>query len=189
MILPIKNFVKENVDGSREYLERKLESYQRMLGSRIINPWELLDFLDIELYCGDLQNFKVRGFFKIDERNTPQICCDQSLNNPKLRYTIMHEVAHKLLLDYISEYFLSNIEKEATKNLVYDQVSDANIQLTSDDVIERLCDDFAIEALMPDEILQQFMIKHGKHATNRRIAEYFGIEEELVKNYLLNKGD
>lgn len=179
----IRNIIQENMDGSKRYLNVKLEYYQQMFDSKVINPWELLEFLGIELYRGDLSEFGVRGFFKIDEKRKPIICYDENLSNPKIRYTIMHEVAHKLLLDYVSEYYLSDVEREKTSNLVYDQVRDENIRLDSNDTIEKLCDDFAIEALMPKDILQQFQEKQGGMANTRRIAEYFGIEEELVENY------
>lgn len=179
----IKEIIQEKNQGCKEFLNRKLWEFQQIFDSKVINPWELLDFLGIELYRGDLSGFGVRGFFKLDQNRVPQICYDQNLVNPQLRYTIMHEVAHKLLLDYVSENFLSDIEKENTKNLVYDQVSDENIQLNSNDLIEKLCDDFAIEALMPKEVLRHFKERQGGMATNRRIAEYFGIEEELIENY------
>lgn len=179
----IRKIIKKENQGSKDFLDRKLREFQQIFDSKVINPWELLEFLGIELYRGDLQDFGVRGFFKINQNRIPQICYDQNLNNPKLRYTIMHEVAHKLLLDYVSENFLSDIEKEKTKNLVYDQVSDENIQLNTSDPIEQLCDSFAIEALMPKDVLKQFKERQGGMATPRRIAEYFGIEEELVMNY------
>lgn len=184
----IKDYIKKEEDGSKEYLDRKLKYYRQMFDSVVINPWELLDFLGIELYRGDLKEYGVRGFFKINENRIPQICYDQNLSNPKLRYTIMHEVAHKLLLDYVSEYYLSEIERNEIVNIVYDQVCDDNIQLDSIDPIEQLCDNFAIDALMPREILSQFREKQGGSANERRIAQYFGIEEELVKNYLQKRG-
>lgn len=179
----IKRIIKEHYEGSGEYLEKKLRYYQQKFDSKVINPWELLDYLGIDLYRGDLSKFGVRGFFKLNENRVPQICYDQNLSNPKLRYTIMHEIAHKLLLDYVCEYYLSDIEREETKGLVYDQVRNGNIELNSGDMIEELCDKFAIEALMPREILHEFKEKQGGMADDRRIAEYFGIEKELVENY------
>lgn len=176
----IQQEIVKHMESGKEYLKRQLEKFQKIFDSSLINPWKLLTFLGIKLYKADLSEYKVRGFFKIDKNRTPLVCYHQSLTNPELRFTIMHEIAHKLLLDYIMGNYLGEDVEDSIGNVVYDLVDDEHKFLTNQDKVEQLCDEFAIDALMPKDILDQF-IKRFDSKDTRAISEYFGLEQSLVK--------
>ena len=175
----IQQEIEKHAVKGKEYLKRQLEKFQLIFNSPIINPWKLVTFLEIKLYKADLSKYKVRGFFKIDENNIPLICYHQSLSNPELRFTIMHEIAHKLLLDYVRGIYLGEDIEDNIGNAVYDLVDDEHHFLSNQDQVEQICDEFAIEALMPETILNQFENRYGNRDIGA-ISDYFGLEPGLV---------
>lgn len=176
----IESEIEGHSDKAQEYLERQLEKFRKIFNSPVLNPWKLVMFLGIKLYKADLSSYGVRGFFKIDSNNSEIICYHQSLSNSELRFTIMHEIAHKLLLDYIRRNYLEEDIEENIGDAVYDLIDNAHSFLTSKDRVEQICDEFAIEALMPEEIVNQFAEKQYGNIDKESIADYFGLESALV---------
>lgn len=179
--IKIKNEIEAHADKAQEYLERQLEKFRKIFNSPVLNPWKLVMFLGIKLYRADLSSYRVRGFFKIDSNNSEVICYHQSLSNSELRFTIMHEIAHKLLLDYIRRNYLEEDIEENIGDAVYDLIDNSHSFLRDSDKIEQMCDEFAIEALMPPEIMKQFEEKQYGNIDNESIADYFGLEAALVE--------
>lgn len=179
----IRSIIERNRQACERFLSSKLKEFRKFYGTNVLNPWKLLMYRNIQLFRADLSAYNVRGFFKISTDRRPQIYYDGKLKNPELRYTIMHEIAHELLMEYVKEHLPDNV-KESLSNVVYDQVVDSKIMSNRADVIEKLCDDFAMEALMPMDMCNQLRAKYGGNINDERLAEYFGLEKELIRSRL-----
>ena len=71
--------------------------------------------------------------------------------------------------------------EENIGDAVYDLIDNSHSFLRDSDKIEQMCDEFAIEALMPPEIMKQFEEKQYGNIDNESIADYFGLEAALVE--------
>lgn len=172
----ILDWLSENMQQARNYLEGELRFWRSRMYGKALSPWDISALLDIDLLEADLSEFQVRGFLKVMEQGQYQIFYDENLNTQQMRYTIMHEIVHQMLLQFYKEKTGEKIEGP----IVFDMVRNLNVQLKLTSVVERVCDEYALEMLMPRELVDVF-VKKTKRFQVKEIADYFGVEEELVK--------
>ena len=185
----IKEFMNEkynkNIDYYKNLLSEKLEEFKDYDDVTIINPIKFVHYIECALKKAELiEIYNVNGFFTITREDKPTIFYDKNLDISKLRYVLMHEAAHKLILDDMR----LELEKKFKTNLqgmVFDLVA-ANGEIeTEDNEIENACNEFASEALMPQNSFTNYylnlMQEYSFEDRVQKCAEYFGAEEKLVK--------
>ncbi|MBW8350733.1 ImmA/IrrE family metallo-endopeptidase [Bacillus sp. IITD106] len=122
------------------------------------DPFEIADYKNITVYFHPLHE-EIMGYYKYIRRNK-FIVINSDLNNGLKLFTVAHELAHSELHPKLSTPFL----KRKT--------------LLSVDKIENEANRFAVELLLPDEVIYE-------HAnTNLSISELskmFQIPEEILR--------
>lgn len=132
-------------------IKRTAKNLMRRYGTN--DPFSLADSLNIIVRYADLGN--TWGYF-ITYRRCKIININQNLDDWLQRYTCAHELGHAMLHKGVSTPFL----KRHT--------------LFSIDKIERQANNFAVELLMPDEIIQQ-----NAGISIHKIADIVGIPNGL----------
>jgi Zn-dependent peptidase ImmA (M78 family) len=121
------------------------------------NPYELAAFKNVQVILWDMHE-EIKGFYKYDKRNK-YIFINNNLDESFQRFVCAHELGHSQLHPRVNTTFLR-----------------ANT-LLSTDKIEREANRFAIELLIPDEILYDFQ---DSILTINEVVATYGIPEEVV---------
>jgi Zn-dependent peptidase ImmA (M78 family) len=121
------------------------------------NPYELAAFNNVHILLWDLHE-EIKGFYKYDKRNK-YIFINNNLDESSQKFVCAHELGHSQLHPRVNTPFLR-----------------ANT-LLSTDKIEREANRFAVELLVPDEILYEYQ---GSKLTINEVATAYGIPKEAV---------
>jgi Zn-dependent peptidase ImmA (M78 family) len=121
------------------------------------NPYELAAFKNVQVILWDLHE-EIKGFYKYDKRNK-YIFINNNLDESSQKFVCAHELGHSQLHPRVNTPFLR-----------------ANT-LLSTDKIEREANRFAVELLIPDEILYEFQ---DSNLTINEVAAEYGIPKETV---------
>lgn len=126
------------------------------------NPFELAEAMNINVYQRDLHN-EIMGFYKYIRKNK-FIFINSNLNSNRQLFTCAHELGHSQLHPRINTPFLRS------KTFL------------SVDKIEQEANRFAVELLLPDECLYNFV---STDITIKEIAATYGIPKQIchLKNF------
>jgi Zn-dependent peptidase ImmA (M78 family) len=126
------------------------------------NPFEIAEAMNINVYQRDLHN-EIMGFYKYIRRNK-FIFINSNLDSYNQVFTCAHELGHSQLHPRINTPFLRS------KTFL------------SVDKIEQEANRFAVELLLPDECIYDYV---STNITIKEIAATYGIPEQIchLKNF------
>lgn len=122
------------------------------------DPFKISDFKNIHVVYWDLHH-ETWGFYKYERRNR-FIFINNNLDSHQQRYVCAHELGHALLHTKINTPFLK-------KNTFF-----------STDKIEIEANTFAVELLLPDEIIYEYK---NTSLTIEEISSIYGIPKEVAR--------
>lgn len=119
------------------------------------DPFELAEALKITVFFEDLGS--INGYYNNPLR-MKQIHINSSLNDQDAKYTCAHELGHAIMHPNASTPFLSS------KTLL------------SIDKLEREANTFAVNLLIPDELITE-----NQNYTTEQLSRLLGYNQELIK--------
>ena len=119
------------------------------------DPFELADALKIAVFYENLGS--INGYYNNPLR-MKQIHINSSLNDQEAKYTCAHELGHAIMHPNASTPFLSS------KTLL------------SIDKLEREANTFAVNLLIPDELITE-----NQNYTTEQLSRLLGYNQELIK--------
>ena len=181
----INKLIENNKEEVLEYLSYKIFFAREKFG-KVLNPWELMIFYNIDLYgfMPSNDDSLLKTFLGFDEKGVPYIAFDAtSLPNPKLRFLLMMEIQYYLMIKYIIDRKISNIDMNELKNIKFHSINFKYIYeiLNDNSFVEKTIRNLAFDALAPRNYFKSFWLKEKNV---RRCFEYFGIDEEIIMHYL-----
>lgn len=170
-------------EANLKRLSECLAGYCDYMDSDVINPSKLAVYLNVKRKKAKLKNeYGVRGFFSFDTDKNGIIYYDSELEIPELRYTLAHELIH---------YILSEPYKDkCSSNLILDLIDEKDVEEEPEDEIEKICDQFAMKALMPEAKFREAYYENGYNEKTKieGVASYFDVEIGLVRRYARQLG-
>lgn len=119
------------------------------------NPFDIAAYLDIKVICEPLGS--INGYYNL-ERRIKQIHLNDNLSPAMQMFTCAHELGHAVLHPRVSTPFL----RRST--------------LFSVDKLEREANKFAVELLIPDNILTEYA-----DLTLDQLANMYGYDRRLIE--------
>lgn len=120
-------------------------------------PYELASRMNIEVVLWDLHE-EIYGFYKYERRNR-FIFINSNLIDTKQRFVCAHELGHAILHSKVNTPFLR-------KNTFF-----------SIDKIEVEANTFAVELLLPDDVIKQYQ---SSELTIYHISQMYSVPKNLV---------